>query len=328
MKCFVTGATGFIGNNLVKTLLKNGNQVHLLVRSQTAEKLFNNKNIKLFRGDLQNIDMINNAMKGCDVVYHMAALANLWSKDKTLPYKTNFIGTKNILESALNNRIKKVVFTSSAATLPPSKEKEEVDETFPLPAAYLTDYEATKRDAELLCAEYCKKGLDVVIVNPPRVFGPGILSKSNSVTIMIKKYIHGTWRIIPGSGNQIGSYVYIDDVIHGHIMAMQKGIPGEKYILGGTNVSYNEFFNILAQVSGEKRKMIHFPFTLMLFISKLELFLAETFGKNPLITPPWIKRYLQNRPLSSKKAMGEISYTITPLPEAVEKTIQWLKTIK
>jgi len=326
MKCFVTGATGFIGNNLVNALVEKGNQVHVLIRSEKNKNLFNNKNITVFMGDLQNTEMMDAAMKGCDVVFHLAAFANIWSKDKTLPYKTNVQGTQNILETALKNRIKKMVFTSSAATLPPSENSEEVDETFPLPQTYLTDYETTKRKAEQLCVDYCKKGLDVVIVNPPRVFGPGLLSKSNSVTIMIKNYLKGTWRIIPGNGKPIGNYTFIDDVINGQILAMQKGIPGEKYILGGTNVSFNEFFEIVAQVSGKKRIMFHFPFSLMMLISKFELFMAETFGKKPLITPPWIKRYLQNRVITSKKAIDEFSYTITPLPEAIDKTIQWLKT--
>ncbi|HKI89569.1 MAG TPA: NAD-dependent epimerase/dehydratase family protein [Draconibacterium sp.] len=326
MKCFITGATGFIGNNLAKKIQTEGNEIHILARSQNAEKLFIKKKVTVFKGDLQNTEMIDKAMKGCDVVFHLAAYTNIWSKDKTLAYKTNVQGTKNILDAALKNRIKKMVFTSSAATLPPSKEKEEVDELFPLPATYLTSYETTKEKAEQLCIDYCKKGLDVVIVNPPRVFGPGLLSKSNSVTIMIKNYVNGTWRIIPGDGSQIGSYVFIDDIIRGHLLALQKGKPGEKYILGGTNVSYNDFFNTLAQVSGKKRSMFHFPFPLMMGISKFELFMAETFGKKPLITPPWVKRYLQNRPLSSQKAIKELTYAITPLPEAIQKTIDWLKT--
>lgn len=328
MKYFITGATGFIGSNLVKKLLTEENKIHLLTRSRNTKNLFNKKNVTVFHGDLLDTKIIDKAMKSCDIVFHLAAYANIWSKDKTLAYKTNVTGTKNILEAALNNGIKKMVFTSSAATLPPSKDKEEVDESFPQPATYLTDYETTKREAEQLCIDYCQKGLDVVIVNPTRVFGPGLLSKSNSVTIMIKSYIKGIWRIIPGDGSQIGNYVYIDDVIKGHTMAMQKGIPGEKYILGGTNISYNEFFETLKQVSGKKHYLIHLPISIMMLISKFELFMAKTVGKRPLITPPWVERYLQNRPVSSKKAISELTYTTTLLPEAMRRTIQWLKTNK
>lgn len=322
----MTGATGFIGNRLLEKLVKDDNHVHVLARTPEKLNTFSPEQVSVFKGDLFSTAVLEKAMEGCDVVYHLAAYANLWSKDKNLAYKTNFTGTKNVLEAALKNSIKKVVFTSSAATLPPSKKTEEVDETALVPGKYLTDYETSKQQAEQLCLEYCQKGLDVVIVNPPRLYGPGFLNKSNSVTIMIKKYLNGTWRFIPDSGTQLGSYVFIDDVVNGHIQAMKKGAPCEKYILGGINVSYNDFFKILSEVSGKKRKMIHIPFSLMMGISKFEYFMAEKFGKPPLITPPWVKRYLQHRPLSSEKAIRELGYTITPLKEGMAKTIEWLKT--
>lgn len=324
MKCMVTGATGFIGNRLVLELLNRGNDVHILARSQQkVSQLFGNR-VTFFEGDLWDINRITEASRNCDVIFHLAAFANIWSKDKMLAYNTNVSGTKNVLDAVLQNKVKKVVFTSSTGVLSPSENGEMIDETSALPEKYLTDYESTKVMAEQLCIEYCKKGLDVVIVNPSRVFGPGLLNKSNSVTILIKKYIRGNWRIIPGNGEAIGNYVFIDDVVNGHILAMQKGIPGEKYIIGGTNISFNGFFNTLSKVSGKSYRLFHLPFSLMLATSKIELFLADTFGKNPLITPPWAKRYLQNRPVSSRKAIDQLKYSITPLSEGISKTIEWI----
>ena len=328
MKYLVTGSTGFIGNNLTRELLKRQHEVNVLVRSphKLDEKL--KKEINIFEGDLSDTEQTDRAMKGCSYVFHMAAFANIWSKDKKLAQRTNVEGTRNILNSAMKNGIRKMVFTSSAATLPPSKDSEEVDENFPVPETYLTDYETTKREAELLCSDFAKQGLQVVIVQPPRVFGPGKMSKSNSVTLMIKKYIRGTWRIIPGNGVQIGNYAYISDVVNGHILALEKGKSGEHYILGGTNASYNEFFDTIKEVSGKNFRMFHLPFPIMLSVSKFELFMAETFGKKPLITPPWIKRYMQNRLVSSQKAKDEIGYSITPLDEAIAETIDWIKSNK
>ena len=324
MKCFVTGGTGFIGNRLVESLSDKGYEVNVLARRKND---FENKfqKVKVFEGDLFNMEILDQAIAGCDFIFHMAAYANLWSKDKTLAYRTNFIGTQNVLELASKHKIKKVVFTSSAATLPPAEESELVDESFPVPKEYLTEYEITKKQAEQLCVEYSKKGLHIVIVNPSRVYGPGFLNKSNSVTILIQKYIKGKWRIIPGDGSQIGNYVYIDDVVSGHINALEKGRSGERYILGGTNVTYNELFGLLAKVAGKKYKMFHLPMSIMMIVAKVELFMAESFGKKPLITPPWIKRYQQNRPLSVEKAKKEIEYSDTPLETGIEKTISWLK---
>jgi nucleoside-diphosphate-sugar epimerase len=326
MKCLVTGATGFIGNRLVQELVNQGYHVNVLVRSGWNTHNFNHKKVNVFQGDLFDIETIDEAIKGCEFVFHLAAFANIWSKDRMYTFKINVTGTINILDASLRNGIKKVVFTSSAATLPPSENHEEVDETFPLPKKYLTDYETTKQQAEQLCIKYCKKGLNVVIVNPSRVFGPGFLNKSNSVTILIKNYIRGTWRIIPGNGEQIGNYVFIGDVVNGHILALLNGVAGEKYILGGTNISFNNFFKLLTKVSKKKFKLFYFPISIMLAISKFELFMAETFGKRPLITPPWVKRYLQNRLLSSKKAVNYINYTITPLEIGMVKTLQWLNS--
>ena len=326
MRCLVTGATGFIGNRLVEELLKLGNEVHILARSkQKASQMFGGR-VTFFDGSLWDLDVINDATRNCDAVFHLAAFANIWSKDKMLAYKTNVTGTKNILEAALQNKVRKVVFTSSAAIFPPAKNEEEIDETAALPEKYITEYETTKFQAEQLCIEYCKKGLDIVIVNPPRVFGPGLLNKSNSVTILIKRFISGSWRIIPGTGSAVGNYVFIDDVVNGHILAMQSGISGEKYILGGTNISFNGFFEMISRVSGKNYRLFHLPFSIILAVSKLEFFLAETTGKKPLITPPWAKKYLQNRPVSSKKAISDLNYTVTPLEEGIRKTIEWLKT--
>jgi farnesol dehydrogenase len=324
MKYFITGATGFIGNRLTEELLKDGCEIHILGRSKKKVELLYGNRVDYFEGDLADFEVITKAMKGCDAVFHLAALAQLWSKNKTESYNANVIGTKNILEAALQNKIRKIVFTSSAATLAPSAGIEIVDETFPLPGEYLTDYEKTKAEAELLCTDYCKRGLEVVIVNPSRVYGPGELNKSNSVTILINKYISGKWRIIPGNGNAIGNYVFIDDVVNGHIQAMKNGIPGEKYILGGVNVSFNQFFKILRSVSGKNFRLFHLPFSMMMAVSEIELFMAETFGKSPLITPPWVKRYMQNRPISSNKAIAQLNYNITSLEEGMHKTIEWL----
>lgn len=323
MKCLVTGANGFIGYELTKELISRNFEVNVLVRRTFPT--MNTDGITVFTGDLWNMRIIDEAMIGCDYVFHLAAYANIWSKDKTLAYRTNVEGTKNILDAALKNKVKKVVFTSSAATLPASVTNELVDETTPLPENYLTEYETTKRQAELLCTDFVKKGLDVVIVQPPRVYGPGFLNKSNSVTIMIKNYIRGIWRIIPGNGQSIGNYVYISDVVQGHVLAAQLGKAGEKYILGGENCSYNEFFSLLSEVSGKKITMFHFPMWLMMLIGKVEFFFAENFGKKPLITPPWVKRYAQNRGLSSQKAENQLGYRITPLKTGLVKTIEWSK---
>ena len=325
MKYFLTGATGFIGKELAKKLLDRGDTIHALVRSPEKGKEIEHKNLHLFPGDVTNPESIEIAIQGCDFVFHLAGYAKPWSKDKSLPEKINIDGTRNVLEAAMRYKIKRVVFTSTAGVLKPSEKNEIVDENSPNPDSYLTDYERTKREAELLCGQYVNKGLDIVLVNPSRVYGPGELSKSNSVTTIIKKYSEGKWRVIPGSGAEIGNYVFISDIVNGHLIAMEKGQPGERYILGGTNASFLHFFEILSQQTGRKLRLFHLPLWVMTAASKTMLFIAENMGGEPLITPQWVKRYNQDRILSSEKAVNQLGYSITPLEKGIGKTLDWLQ---
>ncbi len=326
MKYFLTGATGFIGLELTKHLLLEGETVHALVRSPDNPILPNHQNLVLFKGDVSDQKSIDRAMEGCDYVFHLAGYTKPWSKEKYLPYKINVEGTRGILESALKNKIKRVVFTSTAGTLKPSETDEEIDENSPAPEFYFTEYEQTKREAEKLCLSFVLNGLDVVIVNPSRVYGPGQLNKSNSVTLLIKKYIDGKWRFIPGNGKNIGNYVYIENIVEGHMLALKKGKRGERYILGGTNASFNELFGLLAEITERHYRLFNLPLWLMILFSKIMGVLAAGFGIEPLITTPWVKRYNQNRVLTSKKAKTNLGYSITPLSEGVKKTKVWLES--
>jgi len=328
MKCMVTGATGFIGHSLVNELLKQNAVVHVLVRSKQKLAPEFLHQVTVFEGDLHEPGVLDTAMKDCDYVFHLAGFTAVWSKDKTLASYINAEGTRNILNASIRNHISKVVFTSTAGTLPPSEQDQPVDENSPAPPDYLTDYERSKRQAELVCAEFADRGLDVVIVNPTRVYGPGLLNKSNSVTILIKKYLDGTWRFIPGDGLQTGNYAYIGDVVRGHIYALEKGKPGERYILGGENVSFNRLFEIIGETGGKKHTLFSVPDFAVAAFANVELFFADHLGKPPLITPAWVKRYNQNRLVTSRKATAELGYHVTPLAEGIKKTIVWLNSNK
>jgi len=163
-----------------------------------------------------------------------------------------------------------------------------------------------------------------VIVNPTRVYGPGPLNVSNSVTKLIKQYTEGKWKFIPGDGMSTGNYVFVDDVINGHILAMERGLAGERYLLGGEDATYHELFDTIASIGGKRHKLYKMPLGVLLTFGKIQLFLAETFGRQPLITPGWVRKYLYKWSVSSAKAEKELGYRITPLNEGVRKTVDWL----
>jgi farnesol dehydrogenase len=324
MKYFMTGITGFIGSNLARQLATDGHQVNALIRSKIPDDLRDLKGISFFNGDHFDLPVLYDAMKGCQVAFHLAALAKPWSKDPLEFQRINVQGAVNVFDAALRAGVGKVVFTSSAATMSPSYGNEPTDENTRRTIPLFNEYEITKTEAENLAGEYCRKGLPVVIVNPSRVFGPGPLNTSNSTTKMIAGYVRGNWRIIPGDGQKIGNYVFIDDVVHGHLLAAQKGRAGERYILGGDNLSFDEFFLKIGKVTGRRRSMVHLPLIIMKTGARIMEAQNKLTGIPPLITVSWVKKFLNHWSLSSGKAEKELGYSITPFETGVRKTLEWL----
>ena len=324
MNIFITGSTGFIGSKLALKLANTGNTVHALYRSEEKVKNIRHDNIKLFKGDITDVESMKNAMQNCEQVYHIAAFTDVWTKNPDLIYNLNVKATENVFKIALDLGVKKVVFTSTAGVFGPSINNI-INELTERTVDYFLKYERTKAIAENIAKKYVQKGLDVVIVNPTRVYGPGILSKSNSVTIMIKSYIQGRWRVIPGNGKSVGNYVFIDDVVKGHILAMEKGKPGERYILGGSNINYIDFFKTVRDISEKKYFMIKFPLMFMLAVSHFLMLLTRIFGVKPMITPALVKKFNYQWNVSSKKAEKELGYQITHFREGADKTISWLE---
>lgn len=323
MKIFVTGATGYIGQGLTSRLLNEGHEVHALCRQQPSNS-FDHPRFHFHRGDIGDHEAIFAAMKGCEVVFHVAGVARVWMRDPGRYYDVNVGGTLNVLDAALANNVRKVVFTSSAAVFGTSNGRP-VEEDDIRTVNFFTDYETSKFIAEERILRYVRKGLDVVIVHPTRVYGPGSLSESNAVSQIIKLYLEGNWHIIPGNGRMIGNFSFIDDVVNGHVLAMEKGLAGEKYILGGINISFNEFFQMLKESSGKRYVTVHLPLPFMMFYAWQEELMANFPGYEPKITRRWVEKYNHNLACSSGKAVRDLGYTITRLEEGLAKTIGWLR---
>ncbi len=326
MNCFVTGANGFIGMRLVESLSADGHTVRCLVRSQEKfRSLSHLPDVTAVLGDIEDSAVLNDGLAGCDTVFHLAAFAKPWSKDKSLPHRINVTGTENMLKASLAAGVKRFVFTSSAAVIGPSPGVEPIDEDFPRTVPWFNEYEETKAEAEELVRSYNRDGLETIIVNPPRVYGPGPINESNSVTRMIKLYALGKWHIVPGDGTCIGSYVLVNDVVSGHILAARRGRPGQRYALGGENLTFEQFFEILAEVTGKRPWLIHLPVRFMITAAKIMEWQASVTGIAPLLTASWVKKYLNHWSLSSNKAVKELGYGFTPFREGVKVTLEWLK---
>jgi farnesol dehydrogenase len=322
MKIFVTGATGYIGQQLTAKLLDQGHIVHALCRSTPQGSLYDHPNFKVFYGDISNKHSLKDGMKGCSQVYHLAAYARPWARKKETFFEVNVAGTVNILNAALQAGAERLVFSSTGAVFGASNGSP-VNEESIRKLDFFTEYESSKFIAEERIQHYALKGLNAMIVNPFRVYGPGMWTESNAVSQLIRSYVEGEWHLIPGDGKTRGSFSYIDDVVDGHLLAMEHGRPGEKYILGGENVSFDDFFSLLKRISGKDYFMVHVPMPFMLLFALKEE-AGTWFGKEPLITRKWVRKYNHNLDCSSEKAIRELGYRITPLEEGISKTLHWL----
>jgi nucleoside-diphosphate-sugar epimerase len=189
---------------------------------------------------------------------------------------------------------------------------------------YYTEYEESKAVAQNEALRYVERGQDIVIVNPTRVYGPGKLTEGNSVSLMISLYDKGKVPVLLNRGINIGNYVHVDDLVRGHILAMERGRTGESYILGGENSSLKHIFELVDEVSGKKHFQINLPPALAYAYARIEQKKAEWLGIYPQITPGWVETFLQDWAYSCGKAERELGYTIIPLRDGVRETYRWL----
>jgi len=324
MKIFVTGATGYIGQKLVARLLSQGHHVHVLCRRAPDPDMYTDSRIHVFDGDLSDPAKISEAMRGCSHVYHTAAYARVWAKSPRVYFDVNVKGTVNVLESALQNKVDRLVFTSSCGTFGTSNGHPITEDT-PRMVGFFNEYESSKFIAEEKVREYALKGLHTIIVHPARVYGPGTWTDSNAISMLVRKYVTGGWHLIPGNGKALGCFSYIDDVVDGHILAAARGTRGEKYILGGDNIDLNTFFATLRRISRRNYLLVKVPLPLIVLYAWQEELAARYLGRLPSVTPKWVKKYNEDAALSSAKAMQELNYRITPFETGLSRTLEWLR---
>lgn len=325
---FITGATGFIGAHLAQRLLEQGHRLKALCRQTSETSHLRHPHVELVQTDLLEPDRLVQAMKGCTQAYHLAALAKANVKDPQQYYNINVTGTMNVLKAARTAGVKRVVLTSTGGVAGPSHGVP-VDEEMPRREGFFTAYESSKWLAEEEARAFAAQGHpEVVICSPCRVYGPGFLNDSNAATLLIKRYLEGTWRFLPGNGDGSGSYVFVEDVAKGLLLAMEHGRNGEKYYLGGENVTYRDFFEAIAEAAGEARKefMVPVPINVMVGAVWAQQKVAEAIGSQPKLTPRWARKYSYDWAVSSAKAANELNYHPQSLREGLTKTIAWLRS--
>ncbi|SFZ93685.1 dihydroflavonol-4-reductase/farnesol dehydrogenase [Flaviramulus basaltis] len=325
MKVLVTGATGYIGHELAITLANQNYKVIALVRDINSNKIPVHENIKPVKGDICDYESLEKAIKECDYVFHTAAYTNLRCKKLDNFYNTNVLGTENILKAALRHHIKKVIYTSTLAVYGPSFGNIHITENQPRLISYSNDYELTKGVSEELVSQYHNKGLSCLTLNVTRVYGPGLKTFSNGINTLISKIVKNDFLFVPSRLEVTTNYVYINDVVNAHILAMKSSKTNEKYIIGGENISYDLLFKTIKNLTKSNIRIVKIHYGFLKACFSCVNIIKNMSGASSGISAKIIDSLFCNRLSTSSKAITDLGYKITTIDKGLFQTINYLK---
>ena len=317
MLTLVTGATGAVGVPLVQALLERGDTVRVLARPDSDVDVLPDADIDIIDGDITDREDVTEAVKGCDRVFHLAGLFRDSTGNDAEFFDVNVGGTVNVLQAALDERVKRVVYVSAASTIGEPRGETGTEDTEHR-GYFLSAYERSKWESEQFVAEFAEKGVPVVTVNPSLVFGPGDSEHNGG---RLTGLLNG---VITASVDAPAAYIFVKDLIRGIIAADEKGRPGERYLLSGTNTTRIDFLRTAAAVAGVKPSLrVASSWQLKMFLW-IERFRGR-FGKRaPTLTRSAIETALHGASYDSSKAERELGVTFTPLEDGLDETIEWL----
>lgn len=322
MKVLVTGSTGFIGGNLARELVKQGYEVRTLVRRGSNIKYLQGLKIEFMEGDLLDQSSLENALSGCEALFHVAAMYTFWSPVPDLIYRTNVQGTENILKAARSKGIKKVVYTSSESTIGIDKCATGNEEGQGHIEHIPSDYKKSKFMAENLAFQMCHDGLPIVVVNPTTPIGPYDVKPTPTGKIVTDYLNHKMFACVNTGLNMID----VEDVARGHILALEKGRIGERYLLGNKNLTLREIMLILEKITGIKAPRLNIPIWFALGAGYADEFVeGKLLGRYPRIPVSAVKASRKIRHFDCSKAIGELGLPQTPIEISFGKAVDWFR---
>lgn len=319
----LTGASGFVGSAILRKLQAAGHQVRVLVRPTSIRRNLEGLDVEVFTGDLTQPATLTRAIRGCRALFHTAADYRLWTRDPQALYRSNVEGTRHMLEAALEAGVDRVVYTSSVATLGIRSDHTPADETTP---AALADMVGHYKRSKYLAEEEVRRliretGLPVVIVNPSAPVGPRDL-KPTPTGRMVLDAAAGRMPAYVDTGLNI---VHVDDVANGHLLAFERGQVGERYILGGTNLSLREILVKIAAFVDRPAPNRRLPHNLVLPIAYLAEAWARVSGREPWVSVDGVRMAKKRMYFSSAKAAQALGYSSRPVEAALADAIVWFK---
>jgi dihydroflavonol-4-reductase len=328
MLAFVTGATGFLGSHIARALAQEGSELRLLVRPTSDLRNLDGLNADHVIGDLRDAISIEQALSGCDVVFHVAADYRLWVRDPDEMYRSNVEGTRCLLEAARKEGVRRVVYTSSVATMgftsgTSSKDGKVADEASPVS---LTDmighYKRSKFMAEEVAIDAAKSGVDVVIVNPTTPIGERDIKPTPTGRIVVD-FLKRKFPAYVETGLNL---VDATECARGHIQALEKGRSGERYILGGENLTLKQILDRLGAITGLKSPTVKLPYFFALATGVVdEMVTGRLLGREPRATIDAVRMGRKMMFVSSAKAERELGWRTVPVDGALRRSVEWFR---
>lgn len=322
MRALVTGATGFVGAAVARALLREGWQVRVLVRSGSDRRNLQGLELEIAVGDLTDRPSLDRALIDCGSLFHVAADYRLGAPEPLELYRTNVEGTRNILLAARQMGVARAVYTSSVATMGIPTDGSPGDEETPVGLeAMIGHYKRSKYLAEQVALEAAQGGFSVIIVNPSTPIGPGDVKPTPTGRIVLDAAA-GRMPAYVDTGLNI---VHVDDVAAGHLQAFHRGRAGERYILGGQDMTLREILEQIARLVGRDPPRVRLPYAAVLPIAYVAEALAKISGRSGRVTLEGVRMSRKHMFFSSGKAMRELGYRSRPPVEAFGDAVRWFR---
>jgi dihydroflavonol-4-reductase len=323
LKAFVTGATGFLGSHVARVLADQGADLRLLVRAASNLRNLEGLKAETVTGDLRDAGSLEKAMSGCDTVFHVAADYRLWARDPWEMYRSNVEGTRAILEAARKNGVRRVLHTSSVATMGFTENGHPADEDSPVSLAdMIGHYKRSKFMAEQIALEAGRSGLHVVTVNPTTPVGEQDVKPTPTGRIVLD-FLKRKFPAYVETGLNL---VDVRECARGHVAAMEKGKSGERYILGGENLTLKQILDKLAKITGLPSPTVKLPYVFAFVAGVVdEAITGRLLHREPRATIDTVRMGKKKMFASSNKAQSELGWTIVPVEDALRRAVDWFR---
>jgi dihydroflavonol-4-reductase len=328
MRCFVTGASGFIGANLVHELAARGHSVKALLRPDSDLRGLKGVDCERVSGDVGDRAMLTAAMRGCDWCFHVAASYHLWLRDYAPMYAANVEGTRHVIEAAASAGCSRIIYTSTVGCIGLPREINGVvtptDESTPVSEAQMTNhYKRSKWKAEAVARELATKGAPVVIVNPSAPVGPRDVKPTPTGQVIVD-FLN---RKMPAYLDTGLNWVHVRDVAVGHVLAAEKGRIGERYILGNAegNWTMKQTFAALEEIARVPAPKMRVPYAVALAAAHVNEAIAKLTGKPPKAPLAGVRMAKYKMWFNPAKAIRELGLPQTPPKQALADAVKWFR---